>query len=178
MEITINIPDSLTFILAGEERTLPASEMSEASLLGLFMYGRRKANDTFNSKKDSESPLTRDQVLDKIKAWDFGSAGTRVGELTTIQRRIVADHLITLGHKVTIAREIAKDPKEGFESYLLESLAGQLNVPQVEVDKDLLEQAMEINWPQVEEEAERIQKASKTSIGVDLSGLIAKGMES
>lgn len=172
--ITLQLEDNLVFTIAGETHEVPVDSLTEAALVGLLQYGKRKANDTFNGMKGGEKALTALEVIAKIQTWDFGTGGSKVSPLIRILRGIVGTHLVSLGHKKKDAMSMAKEPKEGFKSYLHQAMAKKQGVGMVEVEEAAIESAFEVNWPKVEaraqnmlEEEKRLE-AQRTDMSFDL----------
>lgn len=162
MKIELNIDETLTFNIAGEAYPVKVKDMKPEALVGLLMYGKRKANDTYNSAKGGESPLEPDEVIEKIKAWDFGSGGMRVSPFVKAQREIVKGYLMNAGLKSKDATAGAKEPEKGFKQALALLIAGKRNVLVKDVSEADINAAFETNWPSVVKQAEDMVKATQT----------------
>ena len=116
MEIKITIPEVLEFSVAGQTVKVPTADLTPEAVNGLFLYGRRKMNDVFNSAKAGDKPLTVEEVTKKIVTWDFKSGGfTRVDAYTKALREVVAGYLKSTGMKGNEAAKAAKDPQQGLK---------------------------------------------------------------
>lgn len=106
MQREIDFPDTITFRHGQETRTVKVSELPDATVVALFIYGRRKANDKLNSQaaetaKDGGTwnhARSLDLWVDSAVAGTLGeSSGSGGGpRLTTetVVGREVADELI------------------------------------------------------------------------------------
>lgn len=168
MNIEINLPETLEFTIAGETHTIRAEDLSPDALVGLLMYGRRKANDTFNSAKGGDSPLTAEQVIEKIRKWDFGSSGPRVDAYTKALRDVVKEYLTVAGFKGKDATAEAKNPQKGFETALTHILAAKDGIPVSQVNGNDVIAAMDKNWPKVEAKARKIVEVAKVATDLDI----------
>lgn len=154
--IKAHVGQTMIFTLNGEDHPVSIDDMSEAALIGLLMYGRRKANDTFNSAKGGESPISPEAVVDKIRSWDFNYSGgfSRVSPVVKAQRDVVDSMLRSIGYKAAEARKLAKDPLSGFTLYVADM---------TELEGDELEDKVQSNWDKVTLKAAAIVEASKVA---------------
>lgn len=99
MNITIkNLPEVLDFTVNGKIHSVATSDLPEVALRGLFLYGRRKVNDTYNSRKNGENPLTADEVIDLLKTGALFAGRTAAPKMHPVERWI-NDRLIEMAVK-------------------------------------------------------------------------------
>lgn len=168
MKVEITLPETIDFNIAGETHQVKTGELPETALVGLLMYGRRKANDTFNSAKGGESPLDPSEVIDKIKTWDFGQGGSRVSPLVKAQREVVKGYLESTGMKTKDATKLAKEPLDGFRQALILIIAKQKDIPANKVPAEDIIAALDKNWPKVEKQAQAIVDAANATTDLDI----------
>jgi len=164
--LSIQLDTTLSFNIGGEQLPVNVADLSPEALTGLLMYGMRKANDTYNGQKNSDNAMTPEEVIEKIKVWDFGKGGSRVSPLVKAQRDIVITHLRSIGMKANEANKAAKNPQDGFKVYLRSALAKKLALPEIQVDQESVDKAFEANWARVETKAQEI--LAMESIDLDL----------
>lgn len=179
MRISFNLPaDAVEFTSGDEVFAVDADAIPEASALRIFLYGRRMFNDSVNSSvnraaekwgaaqtpkqpasKCPESVKTEAReraAREWIQAMRDGKLGESRGpaadELTQELRAIVSGYLRQAGLKAKDAGELAKDPEAGFRAFLELSLKGKYGARWLEH----LEPAFEVNWPNVEAQAQRV----------------------
>lgn len=165
-KVTLQLNDTLNFNIAGTMFPTSVDEFKPEALAGLLEYGKRKANDVFNSAKGGENPLTPEEVIEKILEWDFGSGGLRVSPLIKAQREIVKGYLTNTGMKSKDATSHSKDPVKGFKMALGLIIAGKRSCGLNNVPGEDIQDAFDTNWPKVEKQAEAIVEA--TNLGSDL----------
>lgn len=162
---TVNLSDTLSFNIAGEEHVVKTTDLTPEALTGLLMYGRRKANDVFNSAKAGENPLTASEVIAKVVSWDFGTGGSRVSPLTKAMREIVKGYLVSTGMSAKDAATHAKVPQDGFRMALGFIIAKRDGVPVAKVDPAAVDEAYNGNWGKIETQAQAMVDATS---GLDL----------
>lgn len=168
MKREINLPETISFTINGESVNVPTADLPDDALVGLLVYGRRKANDTFNSAKGGENPLSVAEVMEKIKTWDFGSGGPRADAMTKALRDIVKSYLMSAGFKAKDATKEAKDPDKGFELALRHILAAKDGIPAAQVDEAKAKEARAANWPKIEAKAKALVEAQKAATDLDI----------
>ena len=168
MKHTIELPDTITFTIGDTQHNVNTSDLTDAAIVGLFMYGRRKANDTFNSQKTGKNPLSANEVIAKIKVWDFGTTGPRISPLVRAERELVKTQLQTAGVKALDAGKQAKDPQAGFRLFLGLKLAAKNGVPLGEIPEEAIQTAFENNWPKVETRAQAMVAAATVEDEVEV----------